>query len=66
MKKLLNTKEAAQYLSISPNFIRALIAQQRFPFRNVSRGSKPIFRFDKKELDEWTNRLPGLRLDDLE
>ncbi len=65
-KRLLNIKQASEYLGLSPNYIRALIAQRRFPFRNISRGSKAVFRFDLKELDAWVEKLPGLKEEDLD
>ncbi len=65
-KRLLNIREASQYVDLSPNFIRDLIAKRQFPFRNISRGKKPIFRFDLKALDLWIDRLPGVTLDDIE
>jgi len=65
MKRLLNIAKASEYVGLSPNVIRDLIAKRRFPFRNVSRGSKPVFRFDIKELDRWIDGLPGLTIEEL-
>lgn len=65
MKRLLDIKEAAEYVSLSPNVIRDLIGKRRFPYKNVSRGSKAIFRFDKVELDKWIENLPGNNVQEL-
>jgi excisionase family DNA binding protein len=60
MKRLLSIKEAAVYVGLSPNVIRDLIAKRKFPYKNVSRGEKAIFRFDVRELDKWIDKLPGM------
>lgn len=65
-KRLLNIKEASEYVGLSPNYIRTLIAQRLFPFKNISRGSKAVFRFDLKDLDAWVERLPGVTEKDLD
>jgi len=59
-------RQASEYVGLSPNVIRDLVARRQFPFKNVSRGSKPIFRFDIKELDRWIERLPGLATEELQ
>lgn len=64
-KRLLNIREASEYVSLSPNTLRDLIAKRKFPFRNVSRGTKAVFRFEVKELDAWIERLPGLKEEDI-
>ena len=65
MKRLLNITQAAEYVGLSPNVLRDLIARQNFPYINVSRGVKPYYRFDVKELDLWVERQPGLRVKDI-
>lgn len=65
-KRLLNINEAAEYVGLSPNVIRDLIAKRKFPYKNISRGKKPIFRFDVRELDGWVDDLPGLDVDELQ
>ena len=65
MKRLLNINEAAEYVSLSPNVIRDLIGKRKFPYVNVSRGQKAIFRFDVRELDEWVSGLPGMKVEEL-
>ena len=65
MKRLLNIKEAAEYVSLSPNVIRDLIGKRRFPYVNISRGEKAVFRFDVRELDKWIDDLPGMNVDEL-
>jgi excisionase family DNA binding protein len=64
-KRLLTTKEAAEYLNLSPNYIRELVAMQEIPYRNISRGDKACYRFVQCELDEWSEKLPGIRPDEL-
>ncbi len=66
MRRLLNINEASEYIGLSPNVIRDLVAKRRFPFKDVSRGAKSVFRFDVKDLDQWIERLPGLTIDDLQ
>ena len=64
-KRILTIKEAAEYIGMRPNYIRDLIAKQKFPHKNVSRGERAVFRFDKIELDKWLNDLPGMSNDEL-
>ena len=65
MKRLLDIKEASEYVSLSPNVIRDLIGKRRFPYKNVSRGAKAILRFDVNELDKWVENLPGNNVQEL-
>ena len=60
MKRLLNIKEASAYIGLSPNYIRDLIAKRRFPYKNISKGQKPVFRFDIRELDKYIETIPGI------
>jgi predicted DNA-binding transcriptional regulator AlpA len=64
-KQLLNIKEAGEYVGLSPNVIRDLIGKRKFPYKNVSRGEKAIFRFDVRELDKWIDELPGMNAEEL-
>ena len=64
-KRLLNIKEASEYVSLSPDEIRERIALREFPFKNVSKGSKRVFRFDIKELDRWVDQLPGVSVEEI-
>jgi excisionase family DNA binding protein len=66
MRRLLNINEAADYIGLSPNYIRDLIAKRRFPYKNISRGKKPVFRFDIKELDKYISTIPGMTTEELE
>ena len=59
MKCLFKIKTTSDYVSLSPNDIRDRIAAGTFPFVNISRGNKPVFRFDVRELDRWIETLPG-------
>ena len=65
MRRLLNIVKASEYIGISPNMIRDLIAKRQFPYKNISRGEKPVFRFDIRELDKWIESLPGMSFDEL-
>lgn len=65
MKRLLNINTASEYVGISPNMIRDLIGKRQFPYKNISRGAKPVFRFDVKELDKWVDQLPGASVEEL-
>ncbi len=66
MKRLLNIDNTSEYVGLSPSVIRDLIAKRQFPFKNVSRGAKPVFRFDIKELDRWIEELPGLTTEEIQ
>ena len=65
MKRVLTINEASEYVSLSPNVIRDLIGKRRFPYKNVSRGEKAIFRFDVNELDKWIDNVPGMNTEEL-
>ena len=58
-KRLLGIKEAAEYVGLSPNYIRRLIALGEFPYRNISKGDRPVFKFEPDELDQWVKTQPG-------
>jgi len=64
-KRLLRIHEAAAYCGLHPQEIRARVADKSFPFRNISRGRRPVFRFDVRELDRWIEQLPGFKVEDL-
>ena len=46
----LRLKAAADYLDISPNSLRLLIARKEIPFVNAG---KKLFLFRKPDLDQW-------------
>ena len=46
---LLNIDGAAERLSVSPRFVRKLVAERRIPFLKVGR----LVRFDVTDLDHW-------------
>ncbi|MGB5759742.1 MAG: helix-turn-helix domain-containing protein [Acidimicrobiales bacterium] len=48
-KNLLDVDEAAAHLSVTPRFIRRLVAQRRVPYLKVGR----FIRFDVSDLDAW-------------
>jgi len=66
MRRLIDIKKASEYVGLSPNVIRDLIGKRQFPYKNISRGAKPVFRFDIKELDKWIDTLPGMSSHELE
>lgn len=59
MKRLLNTNEAAEYVGLHPQSVRGLVLENNFPYVNISKGERPIYRFDIRELDKWIENLPG-------
>jgi excisionase family DNA binding protein len=61
----MSIKEAAEYVSLSPNYIRDMIADRKFPYIDISKGEKACYRFDRKELDKWIERQPGMKADHL-
>ncbi len=46
---LLDIDGAADYLNVSPRFIRRLVAQRRVNYLKIGK----FVRFDQNELDEW-------------
>ena len=48
-KRLLDIDDAADYLNVSPRFIRRLIAQRRINYLKIGK----FVRFDQDELDDW-------------
>lgn len=65
LQRLLDMSSTSAYVSLSPNDIRDRIAAGTFPFVNISKGNKLVFRFDIHELDKWIESLPGKRAGDL-
>lgn len=65
LQRLIDMPTVCIYVSLSPNDVRDRIAAGKFPYINISRGSKPVFRFDVKELDKWIESLPGKKTEDL-
>ena len=49
MKKLLSTKELADYLSMKEETIRELVWKRKIPFFRSER----LVRFDMEEIDKW-------------
>jgi excisionase family DNA binding protein len=54
VKRLLRTKAAAAYLSVSPWKIRALVADGKLPVIQPDNNSP--FLFDVRDLDRWADR----------
>jgi len=48
-KTLVDINAAAQHLSVSPRFVRRLVAQRRVPYHRVGK----FIRFDPRDLDAW-------------
>jgi len=62
-KIFLTTREAAARLGLHPDTIREMVAKREIPYRNLSPGKKrPTFRFLVKELEEWAEALPGMKI----
>ena len=59
-KQVIGIKEAAEYVGLSPNYIRRLIARGEFPYRDISRGERPVFKFEPDELNQWIKSQPGM------
>ncbi len=51
-QSLLNIDGAADYLNVSPRFIRRLVAQRRITYLKIGK----FIRFDQDELDEWAQQ----------
>jgi len=49
--RLLDVEGAAEYLSVTPRFIRRLVAERRVPFVKLGRH----LRFDPSDLDRLIN-----------
>lgn len=54
--RLLKMEEACKYVSLHKNVIWDLIKQKKFPYVNISRGKRPVYRFDIKDLDKWIEK----------
>lgn len=50
MEKLMNLKDAAEYLGVSQLTIYGWTSKKKIPFRKVGR----LLRFDRNELEAWT------------
>ncbi len=49
--RLLDVEGAAEYLSVTPRFMRRLVAERRLPFVKLGRH----LRFDPADLDRFIN-----------
>ncbi len=50
-RRLLDVDTAAEYLSVTPRFIRRLVAERRLPFVKLGRH----LRFDPSDLDRFVD-----------
>lgn len=48
-RELLDMQEAADHLTVTPRFVRSLVAERRVPFLKVGK----FVRFDTTDLDAW-------------
>ncbi len=51
-RRLLDIDGAADYLNVSPRFIRRLVAQRRVNYLKIGK----FVRFDQDELDGWVQQ----------
>ena len=66
LQRILDISTTSQYVCLSPNDIRDRIAAGTFPYINISKGKKPVFRFDVRQLDKWIDTRPGKKAEDLD
>jgi excisionase family DNA binding protein len=55
-RRLVDVDGAAEHLSVSPRFVRAMVAERRIPYLKVGK----FVRFDVDELNDW---LDGCRVE---
>ncbi len=55
-KHLLDVDQAAEHLTVTPRFVRTLVAERRVPFLKVGK----FIRFDIEDLNTW---LDNCRVD---
>jgi excisionase family DNA binding protein len=62
VSRLVDVDGAAEHLSVSPRFVRRLIAQRRVPYLKVGK----FVRFDMADLDAWLEacRVESVTYDD--
>lgn len=48
-RRLVDVEGAAMHLSVTPRFIRGLVAERRIPYLKVGK----FVRFDLDELNDW-------------
>lgn len=65
-KRLLTTKEAAEYIGLSPSYLKQSRCGQRKinhdapDFKVINQNSsKPTISYDMRVLDEWIDSLPN-------
>ena len=52
MRRLLRTKEAAEYLGMSPWSLRQMVEHRELPYVSVGDHTS-AWRFDVRDLDRW-------------
>lgn len=51
-RMLLDVDQAAEHLTVTPRFVRTLVAERRVPFLKIGK----FIRFDINDLDAWLDR----------
>ena len=51
-RRLLDVDQAAEHLTVTPRFVRTLVAERRVPFLKICK----FVRFDVADLDAWLDR----------
>ncbi len=59
--KIWNTSDCASYLGRSEGAVRNLVLRRAIPYRKV--GGRLVFL--KREIDDWIETAPGLRVEDV-
>ena len=54
--RLLRLKDAANYISMSPWKLRALVQRGEIPIVKNGEGAASVWLLDMKDLDEWIRR----------
>lgn len=58
-ERYMTTRQAAQYLHVSPKTLYRLVGRRSIPFiplTTLGNGGKPALRFDRVALDAWMGR----------
>ncbi len=55
-KRLLRLKPAAQYLSVSPGTLRAIVQHGELPIIKLAENGHSPWLLDMRDLDDWIER----------
>lgn len=61
IKPILNVVELSDFLNRSPGAIRNLVMRRVIPYRKVAGR----LTFLRSEIEEWIDKAPGVKLEDL-